>query len=206
MKRSSAAVFTTNLILLCTLAISCVTSQAGTLPLPIDGLNEAYNQGLRNSQTVVTSTVGSCLDSTLAERTTHVWFYWTGEPSSAKLILTTRGVRADVNPRIYVNGQDIGQAVPDVLSYQPCEVAGGAENESITVHRHGPLRSLRCPGRHLLERRAGGSHLGAIGVGRAHLPGRLQRVSRQLRHPHSGRQQHQSLEVPEALHAPALQG
>jgi hypothetical protein len=129
MKRSSAAVFTTNLILLCTLAISCVTSQAGTLPLPIDGLNEAYNQGLRNSQTVVTSTVGSCLDSTLAERTTHVWFYWTGEPSSAKLILTTRGVRADVNPRIYVNGQDIGQAVPDVLSYQPCEVAGGAENE-----------------------------------------------------------------------------
>lgn len=129
MKRSNAAAFATNLILLSTLAIPCVTSQAGTLPLPADRLNEANNQGLRNSQTVVTSTVGSCLDSTLEERTTHVWFYWTGEPSSAKVILTTRGVRSDVNPRIYINGQDIGQAVPDVLSYQPCEVAGGTENE-----------------------------------------------------------------------------
>ena len=82
-----------------------------------------------HSQTSITSTVGSCLNSSASQRTTQVWLFWTGEPSSAKLLLSTRGVRTDINPRIYVNGEDIGQAIPDVLSYQPCTVAGGIQNE-----------------------------------------------------------------------------
>jgi dienelactone hydrolase len=128
MRRSRAAGRIANLILVCTLAGSCMTIQADVPRLVTYGL-EAHYEAPRNTQTVMSSTVGACMDSTAAERTTQVWLYWSGEPSSAKLTLATRGVRADVDPRIYVNGQDIGQAASDVLSYQPCAVAGGSQNE-----------------------------------------------------------------------------
>ena len=129
LKHSHAAARVASLTLVCTLAAFCVTSQADVPLLVAHGLDEPHRQVLRNAQTVITSTVGGCLDSTLAGKVTQVWLYWSGEPSSAKLTLNTRGVRADIDPRIYVNGQDIGQAVPDVLSYQPCAVGGGIPNE-----------------------------------------------------------------------------
>jgi predicted esterase len=86
-------------------------------------------EGQLHSEMSVTSTVGGCMDSSASQRTTQVWLFWSGQPSSARLLLSTRGVRADINPRIYVNGEDIGQAIPDVLSYQPCTVAGGIQHE-----------------------------------------------------------------------------
>ncbi len=129
MKRPHSHTAIYKLAAVCAIALLCWAVAVYICPPSLVAWT-APDEGVRlHSQTSITSTVGSCLNSSASQRTTQVWLFWTGQPSSAKLLLSTRGVRADINPRIYVNGEDIGQAIPDVLSYQPCTVAGGIQNE-----------------------------------------------------------------------------
>ena len=129
MEHSPAAIFIHKLIAICLLAVATCVAVAYMPPAALAAWPSADQDVRLQSGTSITSTVGACLNSSASQRTTQVWLFWTGEPSSAKLLLSTRGVRADIDPRIYINGEDIGQAIEDVLSYQPCTVAGGIEHE-----------------------------------------------------------------------------